>query len=73
MNSKKARVAKCSRQRGGLQDEVGVVAGVQITKKFVSQRKKCGLHFAWEGKPLLGLCRELIRPGFPLHKLTDGE
>lgn len=34
-----------------LQDEAGVLGGIQITKRFVSHRQKFGFYFTWDGKP----------------------
>lgn len=37
-----------------------MVGGVQVTRRFVSQGRKVGFYFKWDGKPLLGLCRGVI-------------
>lgn len=43
---------------------------VQVAKGFISQSKKLGFYFKWDGKSLLGLCRAVIGPDFLLHKIT---
>ena len=43
-----------------LQDQVGRVGGVQVTKRLVSHRDRSGFYFTGDGKSLLGPCRRVI-------------